>query len=150
MTKEDRFPSAGEIVDSFLEYYDFPRRTDIVELSDRLARLENLLKDILTGGKDSESVKPKVEPAKPAPAKPAKAAKATKASAVKKGKKGKKALSATGAVLQVLAENGGSMSFKEILEKTGFEDKKVRNIVFRLNKLGRIVREDRGTYAFPK
>lgn len=132
--KEERSPSVGEIVDYFLDYCDFPRRTDIVELTNRLIRFETLLKDILAGDK-------KADPEPPQPQ--------TKAPVEKRGRKRKKALSATDAVLQVLEKKGGSVAFKEILEKTGFDDKKVRNIVFRLNKLGRIVREDRGTYTLP-
>lgn len=131
MAKRTQAPSMDELVDYFLEYYDIPRRSDIVTLTDHLMRLENLLEDILSGGKES---------------KPAQAG----TPVVKRARKKKKAVSATTSVLKVLEKKGDSVTFKEILEKTGFDDKKVRNIVFRLNKLGRIVREDRGTYRMPQ
>jgi DNA-binding transcriptional regulator PaaX len=36
--------------------------------------------------------------------------------------------------------------FAEIQVRTGFEDKKLRNVIFRLHKDGKIVRKSRGVY----
>lgn len=131
MTKQERSPSVGEVVDYFLEYYDFPRRSDFFELTARIAFLENLLQEVLADRKRDHL------PAAQAPPKK------------KRARTKKKSLSATDAILLVMKKHGGSLSFKEILEKTNFDDKKVRNIVFRLNKLGKIIRKDRGIYALP-
>jgi hypothetical protein len=49
-------------------------------------------------------------------------------------------------VLQVIKSYEQGAGFEEIQEKTGFDEKKIRNIIFRLNKLGKIKRKTRGTY----
>ena len=40
--------------------------------------------------------------------------------------------------------------FSDIQAKTGFGDKKIRNIIFRLNKIGKIKRKSRGIYIAAK
>jgi DNA-binding transcriptional regulator PaaX len=39
------------------------------------------------------------------------------------------------------------LGFAEIQAKTGFDEKKIRNIIFRLNKTGKIKRKTRGIYV---
>ena len=53
----------------------------------------------------------------------------------------------TDVVLQTLKGSKGGMRFAEIQAKTGFPDKKIRNIIFRLNKLSKIKRNGRGVYV---
>jgi predicted transcriptional regulator of viral defense system len=38
------------------------------------------------------------------------------------------------------------IDFKTIMKTTGFEDKKLRNIIYRLDSLGKIERVRRGSY----
>ena len=57
-------------------------------------------------------------------------------------------MSASDEVLEVIREAGDKgIGFAEVQDKTGFNEKKIRNIIFRLNKLGRIQRIDRGIYV---
>jgi hypothetical protein len=42
------------------------------------------------------------------------------------------------------------LGFSDIQAKTGFGDKKIRNIIFRLNKIGKIKRKTRGIYIAAK
>ncbi|MGB8428094.1 MAG: hypothetical protein WCD88_20085, partial [Desulfobacterales bacterium] len=50
-------------------------------------------------------------------------------------------------VLEAIKEFEQGAKLSEIMEKTGFEEKKVRNIIFRLNKNGIIQRQSRGVYV---
>jgi len=54
--------------------------------------------------------------------------------------------SATSHVLSAIQKQKSGMTIPEIRTQTGFEDKKLRNILFRLNKLGKIKRKGRGVY----
>jgi len=67
--------------------------------------------------------------------------------AVKESKKmGATKLTATDQVLEIVNEAKKGVDIVTIKEKTGFEDKKVRNIIFRATKEGKIQRADRGLY----
>lgn len=54
--------------------------------------------------------------------------------------------SASAIVLDVVANHPNGTNFKTIKAATGFDDKKIRNIIFRLDKINRIERVKRGTY----
>jgi hypothetical protein len=54
---------------------------------------------------------------------------------------------ASGVVLEVIKEAGDGIRFSELQNQTGFNEKKLRNIVFRLNKLGKIKPKSRGIYV---
>ncbi|MCW7753125.1 hypothetical protein OOT00_03895 [Desulfobotulus sp. H1] len=117
-------PAVSDLIEQVLDQHDIPTRKDIMALMDRMAQLENLLKQInLTAGMHVGG--------------PRKAS----------SRKGKRiGLSASDVVLSVMREHGGLIDFKDVREKTGYDDKKLRNIVFRLYKTGKILRERRGTY----
>jgi predicted transcriptional regulator of viral defense system len=55
-------------------------------------------------------------------------------------------LTDTDQVLKLINASKKGLNIITIKEKTGFEDKKVRNIIFRTNKEGKIQRADRGIY----
>ncbi|MFZ5573253.1 MAG: hypothetical protein ACOZF0_22860 [Thermodesulfobacteriota bacterium] len=65
------------------------------------------------------------------------------------GPKTRKRGSATAAdiALEVIKTSKKGADFAEIQTKTGFPDKKLRNIIFRLNRLGKIKRKSRGIYV---
>ena len=54
---------------------------------------------------------------------------------------------ASGIVLDIIANYPDGTDFKTIRAATGFNDKKLRNIIFRLDKLKKIVRVKRGIYT---
>ncbi len=54
--------------------------------------------------------------------------------------------SASSIVLDVIANHPEGTNFKTIKAATGFNDKKLRNIIFRLDKIKRIERVRRGIY----
>ena len=77
-----------------------------------------------------------------------KAKPARKASVRKKPvpKKKAAAMSATDRVLQIIRRSKKGVDVPTLVRKTGFEEKKVRNIVFRAVKKGTIKRTGRGIY----
>ncbi len=66
-----------------------------------------------------------------------------------KGKRNRPAAkkkSASAIVLDVIANHPKGTNFKTIKAATGYNDKKLRNIIFRLDKIKRIKRVRRGIY----
>ena len=126
-------------------------------------KMEKLLKAFDTSSKPKKISKPKA--AKKATAKKATAKKVTakktavkkapaKAKAVKKApaKKApaqKKVLpvTATDQILKIIKRSKKGVDVPTLKTKTGFDDKKVRNIVFRAAKEGRIKKSGRGIYV---
>ena len=100
-------------------------------------RLEKLIKAV----EKSEKAKvPKAPKAKAVKAKPAK--KAPKAPAKKKAVKD----TATDQVLKIINRLKRGVDTATLMKKTGFDERKVRNIIFKTFKQGKIKRADRGIY----
>ena len=99
-----------------LDRLDIPTKEDIISLHGRLDKLEQLLYQ--------------KQPA----------AKSQKTRPAGKGK------SASSIVLDVFANHPEGTNFKTVKAATGFEEKKLRNIIFRLDKIKRIKRVKRGVY----
>ena len=78
----------------------------------------------------------------------AQAAKKPKAKAIKKAvaKKPSK-LSASGTVLAIIKRSRKGVDAAALKKKTGFEDKKIRDITYRLRKQGKIKRDRKGLYV---
>lgn len=64
-----------------------------------------------------------------------------------KGTRRSTTVPAADAVLDVIKRSKQGLKFADIRSKTGFADKKIRNIIFRLNKLEKIKRHSRGVYV---
>ncbi len=120
--KRGKSVSFDAMIKFFMHQYDIPTRKDIDRLMDRIDRLE---KRLLPAGEGK-----------------------SKSGPGRNGRRsdGREVLSAADAVLKVVQQSAGGMSIHEIREQTGFEDKKLRNIIFRLNKNGKIQRLNRGFY----
>ncbi|MFO7930483.1 MAG: hypothetical protein ACQETG_02825 [Thermodesulfobacteriota bacterium] len=58
-----------------------------------------------------------------------------------------KAKSSSDVVLNVIRNMDGGAGFSDIKSRTDFDDKKLRNIIYRLNKQGKIHRKKRGIYV---
>jgi predicted transcriptional regulator of viral defense system len=52
----------------------------------------------------------------------------------------------TDAVLKIIKDSKKGMAVSGLVKKSGFGEKKIRNILYRLNKLGKIKRKKRGLY----
>ena len=132
-------------------------KKDVNALKKELKALEKkmgqLLKAFETSSKPKKATKAKAVKkvtAKKAPAKkaPAKKAKAKKVAAKKAPAKKKAAqVTATDQVLNIIKRSKKGVDVPSLKKKTGFDDKKVRNIVFRAAKEGRIKKSGRGIYV---
>ena len=98
-------------------------------------KLDNLLKAV------EKDVKAKVT--KPSKTKAVKAKPAKKAPAKKKAVE----VTATDQILKIINKSKKGVDTATIKKKTGFNDKKVRNILFRTFKQGKIKRTDKGIYV---
>lgn len=115
------------MVKFFLHYYRIPTRKDIEKLMDRIDQLEKLIKVKWSDGGKMKGF--------PLPG-------------IKEESLENDASSASDLVLSVIRKAGPEgASFAQIKQDTGFADKKLRNIIFRLNKLEKISRKERGTYV---
>ncbi len=118
--KRGKAISFDAMVKFFMQNYNIPTKRDVEKLMKKIDRLELLVRSI-----DSKN----------APASQQKSSIGKKSS-----------LSASDQVLSVIVRFKNGIGFAAIQKKTGFEEKKLRNIIFRLNKLERIKRKSRGIY----
>ena len=112
--------SFDAMVKFFMQHYDIPTKKDVDRLMAKLDRLENLIKATMTGSVYQL-----------------------------KGQPGQRqqTVTAVDRVFDVIRRSRAGLGFADIQAKTGFGDKKIRNIIFRLNKMGKIKRKQRGTYV---
>ena len=115
--------SFDAMIKFFMRNYEIPTKKDVEALIERLDRIENLIK--MTSGTRS---------------------------AASRGSKKQKSITpmaptATDIVLETVKRFRSGVGFTDIKVRTGFGDKKLRNIIFRLNKLGKIKRQSRGMYV---
>jgi hypothetical protein len=106
-------------------------------------KMEKLLKAYEKTGKPKAAKKPKRKVVK------AKAKRTVKASKTTAGKKAP-TMTATEQVLKIIGRSRKGVDVPMLKVKTGFDDKKVRNIVFRASKEGKIKKVGRGIYVGAK
>lgn len=117
--KKGKSPSFDAMVKFFMSSYNIPTKRDIEGLTARLDRIERLLMAMGTVKKRSSD-----------------------------GRASEKAPIATASdvVLDIIRRYEDGVGFAEIRLQTGYGEKKLRNILFRLNKTGKIQRKSRGIY----
>ncbi|GBC63585.1 hypothetical protein DENIS_4583 [Desulfonema ishimotonii] len=119
--KRKKSVTLNTLVRVFMRDYNIPTKKDVDRLMNRLDRLEFLLRKVAEAHPDrSRSGKDKAVGAGPG--------------------------AASDLVLAVISEFRDGVGFSEIQKRTGFGEKKLRNIIFRLNKIGKIERISRGIY----
>lgn len=126
MTKKKGKPvSFDAMVKFFMQSYGIPTKKDIDKLMARLDRLEELIKVAAISGNYGHLRN--------------KTLKNRNASSA--GVK-----NASDLVWEIIRATGTGIGFDDIQRQVGYNDKKLRNIIFRLNKAGRIRRIRRGIY----
>lgn len=118
--KKEKKVSFDAMVKFFLHHYNIPTRKDVDKLALKIESLEKTIKTTSTKGAAARS---------------------------KRGNRTKSSETALDQVFNVVKRSRKGVSFADIQAKTGFEDKKIRNVIFRLNKLGKISRKSRGVYT---
>ena len=116
---------------------------DLKALNKNIQALGKTLDSLLKAVEKDE--KPKAKPKKTIPAKkaPAKKTSAEKAPAKKKAAQP----TATDEILKIIKGSKKGVDAPTLVKKTGFNQKKVRNILFRTYKQGKIKRLDKGIYT---
>jgi hypothetical protein len=119
-TKKGKTISFDAMVKFFMQNYNIPTKKDVDKVMAKLDRLENLvIATMASGGYPVEG--------------PAGGSKT--------------AVTAVDMVFDAIKRSRRGLGFSDIQAKTGFGDKKIRNIIFRLNKIGKIKRKSRGIYV---
>ena len=118
MTKRKGKPvSFDAMVKFFMHNYNIPTKRDMDRLNDRLDRLEKLIRALPPRNRRAS------------------------------GKNnGDSPQSATETVLDLIRRSKTGIGIADVRAQTGYDDKKLRNIIFRLNKMGKIIRVSRGSY----
>jgi hypothetical protein len=124
--KKGKSVSFDAMVKFFLQYYNIPSRNDIAKLMAKMDHLEMLIKSsAMTGNGDATS--------------------GVKTSRTRASTR-KTEMTSMDKALEVIKRFRKGVGFADIQARTGFEDKKLRNIIYRLHKMGKIVRKSRGLY----
>ena len=118
--KKGKSISFDAMVKFFMHTYDIPTKRDVDKIMARLERIEALVAS--------------------APA-------AAVAGRRKTARRRNGGVPAADAVLNAIKRSKQGLKFADLQSKTGYPDKKIRNIIFRLNKLGKIKRHTRGVYV---
>lgn len=112
--------SLDAAIKSLLRDYGVPTKKDLDKLQTKINRLEKTLKTL--------------------------SAKQPVVSTRRVAQGGARRHSATNVVLEAIKRSKKGATFTSLQSKTGFEEKKLRNVIFRLHKLGKIKRVSRGKY----
>ena len=118
--KKGKGISFDAMVKFFMQNYNIPTKKDVDRLMAKLDRLENLiLASMANSGYPL------------------------------KGQMGRRKtpVTAVDMVFETIKRSRKGLGFADIQAKTGFGEKKIRNIIFRLNKIGKIKRKSRGIYV---
>ena len=127
MTTRGKSVSFNAMVKFFLKSYHIPTKKDVDRLHARLDMLEQLIRASF-----------KALPAERRP------------SGRTGGTVGGGQVSASRQVLNIIQAASDGIRFGDVQLQTGFPEKKLRNIIFRLSKNGRIGRKSPGVYVIPQ
>lgn len=127
MPRQPKQISMDAAFKSLIREMDIPKQKDLDKLNAKIDRLEKLLKQTVNASQSPKS--------------------RTKATPAKKSAGGKRDNSATAVVLAKIQRSKKGVDVEGLKSKTGFDDKKLRNIVHRLYKLEKIKRVGRGKYV---
>jgi len=116
--RKGKAPSFDAMVKFFMRQYSIPTKKDVDRLMAKLDRLENLIKQSAVSHDNAGG---------------------------RIGRR-KTTLTAMDVILDAIKRSKQGIGFASIQTKTGFDEKKIRNIIFRLNKIGKIKRKSRGIY----
>jgi uncharacterized protein (UPF0335 family) len=114
--------SFDAMIKFFMQNYNIPTKKDIEKIMARIDRLETLINNLAASVKNRRVLDRGIAKVKTS------------------------GMTASDIVLDVVERSKKGAGFTDIQKKTGFGDKKLRNIIFRLHKLDKITRKSRGIY----
>jgi hypothetical protein len=134
MKKRRKSPSVDGFIRFLFQHYNIPTKQDIEKLGKSIDRLEGALKANMASAEKAR----KAGGVKGA---------AKGAAKEKQVRRGRAKMTATEKILGIINRSPDGVDIPGLKAKSGFEDKKIRNIIFRLTKQGMITRAGRGVYA---
>jgi len=114
------------MVKFFMQHYDIPTKKDVAKIHARLDKIEKLIRS-------SQSKSRRIA-----------SGKAGTSSATQRGKR---TPTASDRVYAIIKRSKKGLNIAAIKRKTDYDDKKLRNIIFRLHSLKLIERVSRGIYT---
>jgi len=121
MPKE--YPNFESLISGFLSKLELATKSDVQSLMDRIDHLEQMIASVVS---DSDSpLNRKV-----------------------KGNISSHRISEQ--VLEILKNSTSPMTYAQLKDSSGLDEKPLRNVIYRLNKLGRIQTVKRGQYTYAK
>ncbi|MBU1162917.1 MAG: hypothetical protein KKA75_02060 [Proteobacteria bacterium] len=123
--KRGKSVSFDAMVKFFMQHYNVPTKRDIDNIITKIDRLETMLKSSPALTKSKRS---------------------SKDITTTKKSGSESSLTASDMVLEAIKKSKQGANFAEIQAATGFGEKKLRNIIFRLNQIKKIKRKNRGVY----
>lgn len=112
--------SFDAMVKFFMQTYHIPTKRDVERILEKISQLEAIIKN---ASEKNFRMAVKSRPVRE-----------------------KRTMTASDQVLDIIRRHKEGASFADIQNRSGFDEKKLRNIIFRLNKLKRINRKTRGRY----
>jgi len=113
------YPNFESIISGFLSKLELATKSDVHSLMNRIDDLEQLIESVV---KNSD-----IRPVR-----------------TKKTNLANPRISDQ--IIDILGKNGSPMTYAQLKEISGFDEKSLRNVIYRLNKLGRIETVRRGHY----
>lgn len=125
--KREKSVSFETMVKVFMRTYNIPTRKDVDKLLKRMDQLENLIKVLAAFQSDATAAgKPVTR---------------TRDPLVKPG------MTASNMVLEVIEKHPQGINCAQIHDATSFNPKKIRNIIYRLTRAGKVRIKSRGVYV---
>jgi hypothetical protein len=126
--KKGKSPSFDAMVKFFMQSYDIPTKKDLDRLIVRMDRIEKLLHNLAGSGRRRSAT-------------------SGRGRGGGRGQDGKPPVTAANTVLEVIRLYPDGIGLVDVQERTGYGDKKLRNVIYRLNRMGKIRRVSRGIYT---
>ncbi|MGD9972136.1 MAG: hypothetical protein AB7S77_03670 [Desulfatirhabdiaceae bacterium] len=125
--KKGKSPSFDAMIKFFIKRYDIPTRKDFDQLMIRIDQIEKLIREDALSGRKNQHVTNN-EPQESKVNIPA----------------------AFQVVYDAINQSDKPVTVNEIMNLTGYGEKKIRNVLYRLGKMDKIIRADRGLYAIQR
>lgn len=120
--------SFDAMIKFFMIRFEIPTRQDIQRIMNRLDQMEKTIK------KSAGNSKPRRTGSAPTTDSPRRTVRDTSSNASE-------------IVLKAIRESADGLCYADISERTHFDEKKIRNVLHRLHKTGKIRRKSRGVYV---
>ena len=117
MPKE--YPNFESLISGFLSKLELATKSDVRSLMERIDHLEQMIASVANGSNVRPIRKTKAMPTQ----------------------------RISDQVLEILGKSKSPMTYAQLKESSGFDEKSLRNVIYRLNKLGRIKTVRRGQYT---